>query len=263
LGEYFSPYLDTFSGMMDTLSDPQRMHAMIVHLPIAVALMGLLGVFVLVVTGGTFKWMPWVLAVLYLVGMFSAWYASETGEGAEEALASRSVMPYPEEVDNDLREHAKLGEWLWVAMAATAVATMLVAAKANVVCLPGLLLSALLAFGTVGYVGLIAHHGGALVYVHGVGAPHTNYNTLGPPPDPAADPPTAADLKNLENNTTPKTGKTGTGAANTGGAETANKQGTKRPTTNKTNNPQTTEKPPSRTDPPPDLPGGRTKSIFD
>lgn len=167
----------TFGEMFETLSNPQTRHAAMVHLPIAVALLGVLALFGFAATAGRSKAMYWCCVVLYVVGAGVAWMAEEAGEDAVAALDT-SVMTEP--ALEHLETHEEMGErvTIWLAVTAGLIAcTRLTVIKPQwqrVV----LVVAVLTGLGAAAYVGVTAHHGGELVYAYGVGTP-SSPNNLG------------------------------------------------------------------------------------
>ncbi len=167
--------LDLFSSILESLSDPQQKHAMMVHLPIAISLIGVLGLLVLACTAGRSSVLRWCCVGIYLLGTGTAYLASEAGEHAEHTLDT-TTMTQP--ALEDLEKHEEMGEHVYRYFLGTAVLTALVGIDSDKRFLrPTLLILALLAsLATAVRVGEIGHYGGKLVYDYGVGVPATPNN---------------------------------------------------------------------------------------
>ena len=97
---------DVIHAMLESLSDPQRKHALMVHLPIAISVLGLLGLLVLAVSAGRLAGLRWVCVAVYLLGAALAWQAEETGEEAMDRLDTAVMTP---EALEHLEAHEELG----------------------------------------------------------------------------------------------------------------------------------------------------------
>ena len=199
--DFIKSIMNALSQAPDMLGDPQKLHAAVVHLPIAIAGLGVLGLLALLFTGGRWHGLRWMLVVMYVIGMFTAWAADETGHDAVDMLKERggtklfekptpvleaeSDAPLETPAQKSLRVHEQLGHNLWIPMAVTVLFLILTAPRAGWIRMPSLLLALLASISTAAYVGAVAHHGGALVYEHGVGVPATEHNLTKPiPKDP-------------------------------------------------------------------------------
>lgn len=165
----------TFGAMLETLSQPQTRHAAMVHLPIAVALLGILALCGFAVTVGRSKAIYWFCVVLYVVGAAVAWMAHEAGE---EAVAMLDTSVMTESALERLETHEEMGErvWIWLAVtAAITASTRFVIGRARLRAIV-LVVAVLASFASAAYVAVTAHHGGALVYEYGVGTPRSPNN---------------------------------------------------------------------------------------
>ena len=188
--QYIDSLNNALSSMLDAFNNPQMVHTMVVHVPIAICVLGMLGTFLLLLSGARWHGLRWALVVLYVIGMLTAWFASETGETAKEMLATRGApAPLSGGAAEVLDEHARLGDLLWALMAVTALLIVFTAPKKGAFRVPAITLAMLAAIGSGAYCAAIAHHGGSLVYEHGVGAP-TSQNNLMPLPEPVIVQPT-------------------------------------------------------------------------
>lgn len=149
---------------LDLLRNPAILHAMAVHFPVALSVLGVPVAFAALIARRRHAPL-WLTALLYALLAVAAFAAVQTGEGARE----RAPATLPEEVWGLIDEHEELGEKIWMAALATAVAALLAfvpypnfSAAMRVLAVAGSLT-------VLGMAGLTAHRGGALVYEHGVG----------------------------------------------------------------------------------------------
>lgn len=154
-----------FEQMRESMNDPQRIHAAMVHLPIAAAVLGLIFLVILTLTGGKWGGLRWTTVILYTLGAAAAAWAMQTGEDAEHALSPKPTGEIKELID----KHEELAEFFWIGLAATGFLTMLTFSKAGWFRSIMLLLSLLAGAATVAWAAGIGHYGGELVYKHGVG----------------------------------------------------------------------------------------------
>ena len=162
-------------AILESLSDPQQKHAMMVHLPIAISILGLLGLLILAVTSGRSTGLRWCCVAVYLLGAGLAWSAEEAGEEAMDRLDTAAMTPAALE---HLEAHEELGEWVWAWFAVTGViATLTVIETESRWWRPTIVLASVLAGGGAAvYTGIVSHHGGTMVYRHGVGVPASPNN---------------------------------------------------------------------------------------
>lgn len=167
-----------WDGLWQTLDSPQRLHAALVHVPIGAGVVGAVLAFALAIRFGKSAGLRWALVWVYLIGFTGAWLAHESGEKAEHAVGA-SLSPAAEAV---LHEHEEMGElvhWLMLAPLGLGLATMF---KTALIRWPAMVLCFFAAVGVLGWVGVVGHHGGTLVYQHGVGVPSTPNNLSASPP---------------------------------------------------------------------------------
>jgi len=133
-------------------------HPQIVHGPIALIVVGAL--FELVGLALDSEWWRKAAFAMLIVGVFGAWAAVISGEGAGAAAEKQGVPEEPVDAHEDV---AKLALWLGIAAVVTrAIAGRTGRAKAAV---GGVAL--VLHLVTAVTVGIAAHRGGHLVYEHG------------------------------------------------------------------------------------------------
>lgn len=166
---------DVIYAMFESLGDPQRKHAVMVHLPIAISVLGLLGLLALAVTSGRSSVLRRCCVAVYLLGAGLAWAAEEAGEEAMDQLDTAVMTPAALE---HLETHEEMGEWVWAWFAATGVIAILTVIESeNRWWRPAIVLTSVLAgTGAAGYTGIVSHHGGTMVYKHGVGVPASPNN---------------------------------------------------------------------------------------
>ena len=108
---------DLLHALLDSLKHPQMKHAAMVHLPIAISLLGVLGLLALAATGGRSGTLRWVCVAVYLLGVGSAMATAKSGEDAEHSL---DIQVITQAALEDLEHHEEMAEKLWLFFAATA-----------------------------------------------------------------------------------------------------------------------------------------------
>ncbi len=164
-----------YESMLDGLANPAQLHALMTHLPIAAALMGLLVVLLLVVTRGRSWGARAAAALIYLVGVVSALVTAETGERAHDFSREAGAVLSPAAISM-LHRHEEMAEKLWIFMAVTAVLVVLTALPRAWMRWGATALALVAALACVGWVGAIGHYGGTMVYEQGVGVPVAESN---------------------------------------------------------------------------------------
>ncbi|MHC4908268.1 MAG: c-type cytochrome domain-containing protein [Planctomycetota bacterium] len=162
-------------NMLEAMQDPQMRHAAIVHLPIALSVIGVPLVCGAALLGKRIATLRWLAIIVYLTLAGAAWFAAESGEDAESAFNDLRA-PVLETLDR----HEDMAEKVWIG--AIAVTVLLVGTlipkdtPRRVIAAVAVLAS----LGLFGWTGQTAHHGGSLVYhYHVLGAAPE----LGPAPD--------------------------------------------------------------------------------
>ncbi|MEX1089713.1 MAG: DUF2231 domain-containing protein [Phycisphaeraceae bacterium] len=181
-----SEILELWHAMMRSLSDPQQVHALWVHLPIGAAVAGLLLMLLLTFTGGKAQPVRWSLIIIYVLGMATGYLAMDAGEDAHQRLMDEGVALSPA-VDHLLHEHEEMGEKVWMFMGVTALLVLFTAVRNTPVRLIALVLALTASVATLGWISVVGHYGGTMVYSYGVGTPTSPFN-LAPPASSA--PPT-------------------------------------------------------------------------
>jgi uncharacterized membrane protein len=158
------------------LGDPHEFHAIVVHLPIAIGLLGVLFAVLVAITGGASRGIRWACVLLFALGAGGAYLAQWAGgRAADHIMAARPTM-LSDAAQRMLDDHQEYGEKVWIFMAVAAVLACATAFKhrgAKVVAIILLLAASVFA---AGWVACTADRGGTLVYEYGVGVPQTLNN---------------------------------------------------------------------------------------
>lgn len=189
-----SDMLPSFEAIQDTFADPQRLHAIMVHLPIGLTAIGLLLTLGVILTGSKVPGLRWTTVFVYLIATLAALWTVQTGEEAEHSLPAELTGVALE----SLEKHESLAEFLWIALASTAVLIMLSGIRVGWFKSVTLILALVASVGSVAWVGAIGHHGGDLVYTHEVGVP-----SVGPKSD-QENPPSSQDGKDAKKDSATK-----------------------------------------------------------
>lgn len=165
----------TLQSMFESLNHPQQKHAAIVHMPVALSALGLLVLLAWAVTRGQSCSLRRCCVAIYLLAAITAWMGHESGQ---EAMARLDTATMTQPALELLEKHEQMGDWAWryfllmtVVMALTAIKAQHVLWRTAVVAV-----AVLAGLGMATYTAVTAHHGGALVYRHGVGVPTSANN---------------------------------------------------------------------------------------
>jgi uncharacterized membrane protein len=168
--------MELFRSILESLSVPQTRHAAMVHLPIALSMLGPVMLLVLLIKGksaGSFR----TLAVMFFVlAMVTSFMAERSGHAAADDSTVDRDVTLSEAASDTLVEHRDMAERVAWLFAGTAVLTLLSAMPMKSVRIVTTLLALGLSIFTLGWVAGTAHLGGELVYEHGVGIPATENN---------------------------------------------------------------------------------------
>lgn len=165
---------ETFSDMLNMLTDPQRLHAATVHMPIGFTILGLLAVIAMAINLGKNNTLRWATVILFLLAATTGWIAVITGESTYEQIEHYGQVS---ETAHDLiHEHEELAEKMPPILLGVAVAVALTAIPNVLVRILFLVVALLGSMGVTGAMSVVGHWGGELVYVHGVGVPTTDNN---------------------------------------------------------------------------------------
>jgi uncharacterized membrane protein len=146
-------------------NNPPIWHAINVHLPITLAMLGLPLLCFVAVTRGKSRGLRWATVGLYLLATFAAWFAAETGEHAMDALSPSISAAAAQRVEF----HEWMAEKVWMLAGVTTVLLLLgniPRRRARQAFIP---LALIFSVATVIWVGVTAHSGGLAVYDHGLG----------------------------------------------------------------------------------------------
>ncbi len=160
--------------LQDT-SRPNEWHAMVVHFPVVISVLGVGLALLLLVTLGRSHWVRWLTVALYAVGVVAALTAMDAGHDAAEHIHAMHVKLSPQAAAM-LRQHAEMGKKVWIFMALTTVLAALTAIPKKPVRITLVVLALVASLSTAGWVAVTGHYGGTLVYQYGVGAPATVNN---------------------------------------------------------------------------------------
>jgi len=181
-----------WNALLESFNDPQKLHAIMVHIPIAVAALGLLLVLGVAITGGKSAGLRWTTVFIYTFGVLAALWAVDAGDQAVDALDDAKRVPASyvtaeqhehtegetEEAEADesdpgiiMHRHEELGRYFWVGLAIVGVLIMLAAIRVTWWKSLVIFLAILVGAANVVWVGVIAHYGGEMVYQHQIGVP--------------------------------------------------------------------------------------------
>ena len=176
-------------SMLNSFRDPPRLHAMMVHFPIVLAVLGTLATLALLVVRGKVGWLRWVTVGIFLAGAVTGFYTASTGEAADDHLSSANVE-LTDPANAEFNEHGAMGEKVWMFMAGAGILVALTAVRGPALRSMFLVLALAAALATAAWVAVTAHYGGELVYLHGMGVPQSP-NNYPPPKTPPPPKPTA------------------------------------------------------------------------
>lgn len=153
------------SSLLESMQNPVTRHAALVHIPLALAMLGILPLLAAAITRFRNRTLVYVCAAWFLVAAGSAFAAAQSGEDAEDVAQVRGLSA---SASKALHEHEELGEngWMWMLIPAAFSAGALIPRRSIAVA------SGCLAIAGAAGVGVWAantgHSGGQLVYAHGV-----------------------------------------------------------------------------------------------
>ncbi len=157
----------SFKQVFDTFEDPQRLHAIVVHLPIALTLLGFILTLGVALTGSRASGLRWTTVFIFLLATLSAGAANYTGEESELNLL---VKPTGNAAEL-LEKHKELGEFFWIGLAVTGTLILLSSVRVTWFRSITLVLALLTSIASVIWMGAIGHYGGEMVYRESVGVP--------------------------------------------------------------------------------------------
>lgn len=149
------------------LPNTQEAHAVAAHLPVGLSVFGVVLVVAAVAVRTERHVLRWVACAAYLLLAASAYIAVETGEDARREVAGT----VPGAIWAVLDDHESMAEYVWMfGIGTAALMASSVIAKGASRRFAGIA-AVVAALAAAGWVGLTGHHGGTLVYQHGIGIP--------------------------------------------------------------------------------------------
>ncbi len=155
-------------SMLESLRDPHARHAMMVHLPIILGVLGVVPLGVLCLNRFRSNRLRWIVVAWFLTLSFSSLVAAHSGSAAARNLERLNPPLHPRDAAAVAKhEHRGGRAWIWPLIPAA-----LVALTARPRVRPCAAAAAMLAgVGVAMWFGVIAHVGGRLVYARGLGVP--------------------------------------------------------------------------------------------
>src|SRR4051812_42371388 len=148
-------------------------HAINVHLPLMLAMVGLPLVAILAITRGRHRNFRWALFGFYVLLVLSALYAVHTGEQAMRALSSNISVAASKRVEL----HESMARAIWIFGSVTALFLLLVNIPRVWARQTFLVLALMASLATTGWVALTGHFGGTAVYHYGLGTPASEFES--------------------------------------------------------------------------------------
>ena len=175
--------MDFYRSVWQAVRNPQQFHAMMVHFPIVLSVLGVLFAVLVGATAGKSRPIRWCCILLYMLGVGAAVLTADAGGDAADHISGVGVT-LSSQAAKTLHNHEEMGDKVWIFMAVTGVFAL-----GTLIPRPGIRILAIVlllagSVATAGWVSATAHFGGTMVYQHGVGVPHTSNNL--PPSTPAA-----------------------------------------------------------------------------
>ena len=173
----------TLNDLLATLDNPAKLHAAMVHLPIAVAFLAPLFLLAAGVLPGRRRMGSFLAVIAYALLAIATLVTIQSGESAYDAIGD-----VPAAVGTMAHDHGELAErvWTWGLVGAVIAALGLLKEKKKVA-IAGVWAGFAFGLFTAGWTAIAAHQGGVLVYEHGVGTPNPVLaQDAGTPDTPAA-----------------------------------------------------------------------------
>jgi uncharacterized membrane protein len=169
-------------------ADPQRIHAAVVHLPVALALLGIPLVYLTAVSNNDKDTLRWLTIASYAALIALALLGQWTGERARDQVPTNMAPA----VYDRLEQHEEMAEKTWMLAAGTAVLVAFSTLRIRWFRTAMISLAMVASIATGAWVAVTGHLGGDLVYSYGVGTPGKALNRPAPPqPAPPPPPPPA------------------------------------------------------------------------
>ncbi len=159
-----------YEEAMRTWGDPHARHALLVHAPVVLGVLGILPLLLLALTGFRSAALKEGVILWFLLASGGAWLARDAGLKAEESQEKRE--PALSTVEHAaLERHEDLGKlaWIWPLIPAGFGVFMLARGRKTQVAAGVLTLFA--SVGVAAVTALTGHTGGRLVYLYGLGVP--------------------------------------------------------------------------------------------
>jgi len=154
-----------FEAVYASMRDPQMRHAIAVHLPAALAMLGFLAALLSAVLSGKRAALRGVTLSVYVLLVVTAWLAVLSGESARAEI----TRLLPGEVHDIVVTHEAMAEKTWALALITAILVLAGCVAGEKLKRLAAWLAVIGALATAGWVAQVAHYGGVLVYEHGVG----------------------------------------------------------------------------------------------
>lgn len=166
------------SHLLDMFADPHALHAIMVHLPIMLGLLGVIPIAALCIGRFRSTQLRWVVAAWFMLLAASSGAAAISGHAAATNL-DRADPPLSSGERAAVAVHHYRGSraWIWPLIP---VALVLLSARPRWRA-PAGAAAALSAVGVAVWFGVIAHAGGRLVYARGLGVPTRAHADVGGP----------------------------------------------------------------------------------
>ncbi|NJL31255.1 MAG: hypothetical protein HC898_06275, partial [Phycisphaerales bacterium] len=152
---------ELITEILEATRYPQTLHAMMVHLPIAIGILGPLLTLWLIMSKGKSESVRWLVVTVYALGVVSAVLAMQSGHAAAEQAGVTG------QVAMAVHEHEEMGEKAWAFFAACATLIALSSIPWRPMRWGGMILGLLLSLFTFAWIAVAGHLGGMLVYEHG------------------------------------------------------------------------------------------------
>lgn len=152
------------TSIFEAFNDPQMRHAALVHMPIALAILGIIPAAVALIAPKLGRAPVVVTIIVYLLLIGASWAGVLSGEVAYGEMGN-----IPPLVHDQAHDHEELAEKIWYFALAAAVFSLAALAKQPKVALVSKALVLLIGLGCAGWTANVAHLGGSLVYDFGVG----------------------------------------------------------------------------------------------
>ncbi len=144
-----------------------ELHAILVHFPIALAIIGVPLVLAVALTASDRLALRWASVATYLVVAASAYAAFWSGDRARELIPNT----YPGAIWTLLETHEAMAATVWIGALITAALLLIGGVRFTWVRIPATTIAFVTSLITAVLVGITAHFGGQLVYKHSIGTP--------------------------------------------------------------------------------------------